>query len=89
MRGGPKHVHASRDGLAVGRIVQLRLRDADELLQLVRLRVEGEQLAQSLDRRVDRVHLDDVVKLQWQRHAHARRHAAVHARTHACTPRNS
>ena len=51
--------------------------------------LEGEQLAQSLDRRVDRVHLDDVVKLQWQRHAHARTHAAVHARTHACTPRNS
>ena len=63
-RGGPNHVHASRDGLAVANIVQQRLRDSDELQLLLRLRAELEHVAQSHELRVNRVDFDNMVQLR-------------------------
>jgi len=63
-RGGPKHVHASRDGLAVVDMVQQRLRDGDELQLLLRLRAELERVAQSHEPRVNCVDFDNMVQLR-------------------------
>ena len=63
-RGGPKHVHAARDGVAVGDIVQQRLGNGDELQLLLRLRAELEHVAQSHEPRVNCVDFDNMVQLR-------------------------
>ena len=62
--GGPKHVHASRDGLAVGHIVQQRLRNDDELQLLPRQCAEVEHVAHRHDVRVNGVDFDNMVQLR-------------------------
>jgi hypothetical protein len=74
MRGGPKHVHASRDGRAVVRIIQQRPRDVDELLQLIRQCGELERVAHSREQAVEFEHLDLVIQLRANM-----RHRLIHA----------
>ena len=62
--GGPKHVHASRDGLAVGHIVQQRLRNDDDLQLLLRQCAEVEHVAHRHDVRVNGVDFDNMVQLR-------------------------
>ena len=62
--GGPKHVHAARDGLAVGDIVQQRLRNGDELQLLLGVRAEVEHVAHRHDVRVNGVDFDNMVQLR-------------------------
>ena len=92
-RGGPKHVHASRDRLAVVDVVQQRLRDVSEPQQLLRLRAELEHVAESHEPRVNCVDFDDVIYLRanMQHHLlHVRRtHARAVTHTQSCTSRTS
>jgi hypothetical protein len=74
MRGGPKHVHASRDGLAVVDIVQQRLRDVDDPQQLRRLRAELEHGAHSPEHAGNGAHLGNVIQLRANM-----RHRLIHA----------
>ena len=73
-RGGPKHVHASRDGLAVVDIVQQRLRDVDDPQQLRRLRAELEHGAHSPEHAGNGAHLGNVIELRANM-----RHRLIHA----------
>lgn len=63
-RGGPNHVDASRDGLAVANIVQQRLRDGDELQLHLRLCGELEHVAQRHELPVNGVDFDNMVQLR-------------------------
>ena len=92
-RGGPKHVHASRDRLAVVDVVQQRLRDVSEPQQLVRHCAEVEHVAHRHHLIVNGVDFDDVIYLRanMQHHLlHVRRtHARAVTHTQSCTSRTS
>jgi hypothetical protein len=62
--GGPKHVHAARDGLAVGHVVQQRLGNGDELQLLLGHRPEAEHVAHRPDVLVKGVDFDNMVQLR-------------------------
>ncbi len=62
--GGPKHVHAARDGLAVGLVVQKRLGNGDELQLLQWHRPEAEHVAHCHDELVKGVDFDNMVPLR-------------------------
>ena len=72
--GGPKHVHASRDGLAVVDIIQQRLHDVDDPQQLRRLRAELEHGAHSQEHAGNGAHLGNVIELRANM-----RHRLIHA----------
>jgi len=74
LRGGPNHVHASRDSLAVVEIVQQRLCDVDEPQQLLWQLGELEHVAHSPDQAVEFVHLGAVIPLRANM-----RHRLIHA----------
>ncbi len=81
-RGGPKHVHASRDRLAVVHVVQQRLRDVSEPQQLLWHRAEVEHEAYRHQLRVDGVDFDDVIYLRANMQHHLLHVRRTHARAH-------